>query len=62
MNQSFHVIDEDFDSEFTEYDFAGVLKNCKIDVEKTFEFTGVGHLYIFVIRDDEDESICNVEV
>ena len=62
MNQPFHVIDEDFDSEFTEYDFVGVLKNCKIDAEKTLEFTGVGHLYIFVIHDDEDESICDVEV
>ena len=62
MNKVFHVMGEDLDGEFIEYDYAGILDNCVIDAKKTLAFAGGGHLDIFVIHDDEDEFICDVEV
>lgn len=62
MNKTFYVVGEDLDGELIEYDFEGILENCKIDAEKTLAFAGGGHLDIFIIHDDHDEFICDVEV
>lgn len=62
MNKTFYVVGEDIDGELIEYEFEGILENCKIDAEKTLAFAGSGHLDIFIIHDDHDEFICDVEV
>lgn len=62
MNKTFYVVGEDLDGEFIEYEFEGILENCKIDAEKTLAFAGGGHLDIFIIHDDCDEFIDYVEV
>ena len=62
MNKNFYVVGETIDGEIIEYEFEGILENCKIDAEKTLAFAGGGHLDIFIIHDDEDEFICDVEV
>lgn len=62
MNKVFYVAGENLDGEFIEYEFEGILENCKIDAEKTLAFAGGGHLDIFIIHDDYDEFICDVEV
>jgi hypothetical protein len=62
MNKIFYVVGEDIDGEIIEYEFEGILENCKIDAEKTLAFVGGGHLDIFVIHDDYDEFICDMEV
>lgn len=62
MNKTFYVVGEDLDGEFIEYEFEGILENCKIDAEKTLAFASGGHLDIFIIHDDRDEFIDYVEV
>ena len=62
MNKTFYVVGEDINGEFIEYKFNGILENCKIDAEKTLAFAGGGHLDIFIIHDDHDEFIDDVEV
>ncbi len=62
MNKTFYVVGEDLDGEFIEYEFEGILENCKIDAEKTLAFAGGGHLDIFIIHDNCDEFIDYVEV
>ena len=62
MNKNFYVVGEDLDGELIEYEFEGILENCKIDAEKTLAFAGGGHLDIFMICDDHDEFVGDVEV
>lgn len=62
MDKTFYVVGEDLDGEFIEYEFEGILENCKVDAEKTLAFAGGGHLDIFIIHDDRDEFIDYVEV
>ena len=62
MNKNFYtVVGEDIDGEIIEYEFEGILENCKIDAEKTLAFAGGGHLDIFVCHDDYDEFVGDVE-
>lgn len=62
MNEIFYVVGEDIDGAIIEYEFEGIFENCKIDAEKTLAFAGGGHLDIFIIHDDYDEFIDDVEV
>lgn len=62
MNKNFYIVGEDIDGEIIEYEFEGILENCKIDAEKTLAFSGGGHLDIFVCHDDYDEFVAEVEV
>lgn len=62
MNKNFYIVGEDIDGEIIEYEFEGILENCKIDAEKTLAFAGGGHLDIFVCHDDYDEFVGDVEV
>ena len=62
MNKTFYVVGEDIDGEIIEYEFEGILENCKIDAEKTLALVGGGHLDIFIIHNDYDEFVGDVEV
>ena len=62
MNKNFYIVGEDIDGEIIEYEFEGILENCKIDAEKTLAFAGGGHLDIFVCYGDYDEFVGDVEV
>lgn len=62
MNKTFYVVGEDLDGELIEYEFEGILENCKIDAENALAFAGGGHLDIFVMNEDGDEFVGDVEV
>lgn len=62
MDKIFYVVGENVDGEIIEYEFEGILENCKIDAEKTLAFASGGHLDIFILHDDCDEFVGDVEV
>ena len=62
MNKTFYVVGEDVDGESIQFSFEGTLEACICKCELVLQDLDGGHLDIFILHDDYDEFICDVEV
>ncbi len=62
MNKTFYIVGENVDGEFIETWYKGTKEECIIWAEQELYIYGGGHLDIFIIHDDCDEFVGDVEV
>lgn len=58
----FYVVGEDVEGDIIEFDFNGDIDSCVLKCEKTLAFAGGGHLDIFIVEDEHDVFVQDVEV
>ena len=58
----FYVVGEDVEGDIIESDFNGDLDSCILECEKTLALAGGGHLDIFIVEDDHDVFVQDVEL
>lgn len=61
MNQ-YYVVGENIDGDIIEYDYTGTIEDCIAYAKQMLYENDGGHLDIFVIHDNYDEFIYDVEV
>ncbi len=62
MTKTFYVVGENVEGEFIQFGFEGTLEACIRECELALQDLNGGHLDIFILHDDYDEFICDVEV
>lgn len=58
----FYVEGEDLDGEYIEFDFNGDIDSCVLECEKTLALAGGGHLDIFIVEDEHEVFVRDVEL
>lgn len=58
----FYVVGEDIEGDIIECDFEGDLDSCVLECEKTLAFAGGGHLDIFIVEDEHEVFVRDVEL
>ncbi len=58
----FYVVGEDIEGNIIEGNFNGDINSCVLDCKKILVRVGGGHLDIFVMNEDGDEFVGDVEV
>lgn len=62
MIKEYAVQGENIEGEFIQFGFEGTLEACICECELVLQDLDGGHLDIFILHDDYDEFICDVEV
>lgn len=58
----FYVIGENVDGDLVEFDFNGDIDSCVLACEDTLVSVGGGHLDIFIVEDEHEVFVQDVEV
>lgn len=58
----FYVIGEDIEGDIIEFDFNGDIDSCVLECEKTLASVDGGHLDIFIVEDEHEIFVQDVEV
>lgn len=58
----FYVVGEDIEGDIIEFDFEGDINSCVSKCEEVLTSVNGGHLDIFIVEDDHDVFIRDVEV
>lgn len=58
----FYVVGEDIEGDIIECDFNGDIDSCILECEKTLALAGGGHLDIFIVEDEHEIFVQDVEV
>lgn len=62
MIKEYAVQGENVEGEFIQFGFEGTLEDCIRECELALQDLDGGHLDIFIIHDDHDEFVGDVEV
>lgn len=58
----FYVVGEDIEGDIIERDFNGDIDSCVLECEKTLALAGGGHLDIFIVEDEHEVFVRDVEL
>lgn len=58
----FYVIGENIEGDLVEFDFNGDIDSCVLACEDTLTSVGGGHLDIFIVEDEHEVFVQDVEV
>lgn len=58
----FYVMGENVDGDFIDFDFNGDIDSCVLACEETLASVGGGHLDIFIVEDEHEVFVQDVEL